>query len=708
MAKQRIAILGGGVGAITAAFALTSDTHWKERYDITVYQLGWRLGGKGASGRNLAKHKRIEEHGLHIWFGFYENAFRVMQACYREWTGYEKSWERAFTRHNFIVLEDYINGQWRHYPLEFPQNDDIPGQRTRLELDPWDYISMTLQWMRTLLSAPGTDEILGPQLSWLDHPEWWRRVDAVLRIPELALGLDVLGSFDKARQLVEWIGKTAVRQFRLTTYVLIALLERARHNLWTRIEPLAESNDDARRLWVAIDIGITVIRGILMDELFVRGFDAVNGEELRDWLRRHGASPLTMQSPLIRVLYETPFAFIEGDTDRPAAEAGTALRGTLRMLFTYRGAVMWKMQGGMGDVVFAPLYEVLKKRGVKFEFFHRVRRLHLTPDKRTIGAITVSRQVRLRGATYEPLVTIKGRPCWPSTPDYAQIDPRQAAALKRRGVNLESVWTDWAEPEHRLQKGRDFDLVVLGISLGALREICSELIATQPAWRSMVDRVQTIRTQGFQLWLTPTLDEMGFQLPSAVSGTYVNPLNTWADMTHTSLHEDWSHSNRPGCVLYFCGPLKKTNAPEDQEPPWHKRSDFPRVQQEKAYAYMEDLLRHHMRHPWPAATAPDNPEGLDWRLLVAPDGVEGVQRLREQFWTANVEPSSLYVLSVPNSTRYRLRSDGSGFDNLYLAGDWTKNGINAGCVESAVMSGLQASRAICGHPEHIIGESDFE
>jgi uncharacterized protein with NAD-binding domain and iron-sulfur cluster len=64
------------------------------------------------------------------------------------------------------------------------------------------------------------------------------------------------------------------------------------------------------------------------------------------------------------------------------------------------------------------------------------------------------------------------------------------------------------------------------------------------------------------------------------------------------------------------------------------------------------------------------------------------------------------VLSLAGSTQYRLRSDQSGFTNLYLAGDWTRNGLNAGCVEAAVMSGMQASRAICGSPTQIIGEKD--
>lgn len=86
MVKQRkkIAVIGGGVGAITATYAITQLSNWQDDYDITLYQLGWRLGGKGASGRNLKKEGRVEEHGLHIWAGFYDNGFRLMRDCYEQ------------------------------------------------------------------------------------------------------------------------------------------------------------------------------------------------------------------------------------------------------------------------------------------------------------------------------------------------------------------------------------------------------------------------------------------------------------------------------------------------------------------------------------------------------------------------------------------------------------------------------------------------
>ena len=69
------------MAGLAAAWRL-SEPGWDEEFEsITVYQRGWRLGGKGASSRG--RHGRIEEHGLHVWLGWYENAFRLLRECYR-------------------------------------------------------------------------------------------------------------------------------------------------------------------------------------------------------------------------------------------------------------------------------------------------------------------------------------------------------------------------------------------------------------------------------------------------------------------------------------------------------------------------------------------------------------------------------------------------------------------------------------------------
>ncbi len=65
-------------------FWLTRDPGWQEKFEITVYQLGWRLGGKAASGRQREDFDRSAEHGFHVLLGFYDNTFLAMLECYQE------------------------------------------------------------------------------------------------------------------------------------------------------------------------------------------------------------------------------------------------------------------------------------------------------------------------------------------------------------------------------------------------------------------------------------------------------------------------------------------------------------------------------------------------------------------------------------------------------------------------------------------------
>jgi hypothetical protein len=95
---------------------------------------------------------------------------------------------------------------------------------------------------------------------------------------------------------------------------------------------------------------------------------------------------------------------------------------------------------------------------------------------------------------------------------------------------------------------------------------------------------------------------------------------------------------------------------------------------------------------------------FDWEALFDPAGGAGEQRLDAQFLRANFTPSERYVMTRAGSVRYRLGSDQSGFTNLALAGDWTRNGLDGGSVEAAATSGMLAARAISGHPRRIHNE----
>ena len=77
----RVAIVGGGCAALTTAFELTRPEHEAATRSPSTR---WAGGSAARERRGRGVADRIEEHGLHLWMGFYENAFRLMRECYAE------------------------------------------------------------------------------------------------------------------------------------------------------------------------------------------------------------------------------------------------------------------------------------------------------------------------------------------------------------------------------------------------------------------------------------------------------------------------------------------------------------------------------------------------------------------------------------------------------------------------------------------------
>ena len=61
---------------------------------------------------------------------------------------------------------------------------------------------------------------------------------------------------------------------------------------------------------------------------------------------------------------------------------------------------------------------------------------------------------------------------------------------------------------------------------------------------------------------------------------------------------------------------------------------------------------------------------------------------------ANLDPSDQYVQALPGTAMFRMRTDETGYDNLLVTGDWIDTGLNAGCLEAAVMAGMQTANAL--------------
>ncbi|MCV7178272.1 amine oxidase [Mycolicibacterium sphagni] len=660
------------MAGLSAAWRL-SEGQWRDRFEsITLYQRGWRLGGKGASSRG--EHDRIEEHGLHIWLGSYENAFALLRECYAELDREHtdpgcpiRTWDQALVPSEELGMADRFGDDWLIWSGKFSRTPELPGEpgATGRELTVVEFAGRTL---RLLLDfAESLSATSGRDLSLSASPT-----------PESA----------------DWIA--AVRRATLAT--LAALIEprtaeaAAAGFLTEALDAVREALDyerrpEHKRMWLLMSLLAATARGLIADRLITdpAGFRAINDEEYSAWLLRHGADADVLDFPLIRGMYDMVFGYEDGDFARPAFAAGIAVLLTGIALFQYKGAFFWKMTAGMGDVIIAPIYQALRRRGVRFEFFHRVDALHLDAHRHCIDAITIGRQVELADGvdTYDPLIPASGLPVFPAVPRYEQLKATTELA------DTESHFSPRADTETRvLCRGTDFDHVVLAASLGMVELVAAELIADRPEWKEMTAHVRTVATQSFQLWLRPTESALGWHRPGVTTSGYVSPFDTWASMGQTLWAEHWPESDEPQTVAYFCGAL------DAQWPTTGEPADYVATQRKQVLANAVDYLNRHVGMYLPGAVTEG---GFSWGLLAGAGRRQGAAALETQHVSVNVDPSDRYVLSLPGSDKYRLRPDESGYDNLVLAGDWTDSGMNAGCIEAAVISGLQAANALLGY-----------
>ena len=743
-----VAVIGGGCAAVTAAFELTRPEH-QGKFHVTIYQLGWRLGGKGASGRGPAD--RIEEHGLHIWMGFYENAFRLVRECYAELNRDPHKCRLADWRDAFVpaplvgVMDRSPRGEWNPWLAMFPPAEGLPGDPlTRhnpfsvtaylARLASMLRITVASAQMRQANPAPGPDGRAGadpfssaPGGKDSSSPPTDQVAAAISRLLKYGLLATVAGLGEAVALLEVMLRALPLYPTEIILNLLGAVGAAARRQL----EPLIENDNELRRLWEVIDLTLAAMTGIVRFGLATdpRGFDAIDDYELREWLRLNGASERSLDSALIRGIYDLAFAYQDADPKRPSQAAGLSVRGSLRMFFTYRGAFFWRMQAGMGDVVFAPFYEVLKQRGATFKFFHRLEHLRLAdpaalaPGERPyVESLEFDVQaVTADGEEYRPLIDVRGLPCWPSRPDFRQL--ADGARMEREDWNFESHWDRRKAATVTLRVGADFDFVVLGVGLGAIPHVARDLVERDQRWRDLVSHVPTVATQAFQIWMREDMAALGWPHRQTAVSAFHHPFDTWADMRHLIPEESWPL--RPRAIAYFCSALpdaQSNSAAADCAAP-----DYPVRQRAQVRRNAINFLDRDIAQLWPAAMQAGG--GFRWDLLVSADesahsatrsapvagesaaastvaeNALGASRFDTQFWTANVNPSDRYVQSPPKTARLRISPLDNTYDNLTIAGDWTACGLNVGCVEAAVISGRLAAHALAGSPalEEIVG-----
>lgn len=216
--KTKVAVLGGGIGALASAYFLSKDEGLRQRcvcfvrsssdgkheialgvrrvikifgrkrqlitvvvtrFDVTVYQIGWRLGGKASTGRNMEEGfgHRIEEKGIHIVFGSYPAVFDILEDIYNELNMSDNhpfsTLEKALLPHDTLTMAEFIDGQTKLWDVEFPIMGKNPWERTskdqRTSYTPMQVVEYLLRHLSGTRIPRGGDNgiLVVGSLSWL-------------------------------------------------------------------------------------------------------------------------------------------------------------------------------------------------------------------------------------------------------------------------------------------------------------------------------------------------------------------------------------------------------------------------------------------------------------------------------------------------------------------------------------------------------------
>lgn len=629
--------------ALVSSPAVRAGRAGHERYEVTVHVRGHRLGGKCATGRG--PNGRIEEHGIHMFFGSYALTWRTFGRIFADWAQPEtyplSTLARAFEPSDGLTLCEEVAGTWQRFPVRLPRRGPHPWELPddgRDDVPPID--TAPTRWLRELVAF----------------------VDGWIEAREDAVSLALATFWRRARRLF----RVALRATEHAESVLASVLDLVQSEASRRL--LGGWDVLARE---GIAVACAIARGLLRDR--PASFEDLDAWELRAWLReRGGLAPELLDCAVVRAVYVSGFAQLEGRED---IAAGTAIATMFRTMLRYQGSVGYHFRSATGDVLFVPLYEVLRdKYGVRFAFFHDVTGIEADDDG-FVSRIAVDVQAEVKGEEYLPLTHVNGVRVWPSAPLAEQL----ADAARIAGRDLEDA-SERVTPASRLslRRGVDFDAVILGIPAPALRRITPDLASRSPRWRAMLDHVRATPTFCVSVWWKLPAGELGAVPPPYADridvATYARPMPLLVDFSQTL----WSEHGSGEHVFYLSDA-------------WTTSSGHAASEREALVRASSTWLGAHLGWLYPNAVARG---ALRHELLSAPDSLSGEARLRHQWFRVNVDASEQYVLSVAGSGRHRLAPDDSGFANLFLAGDWTKNGIDLGCVEATVRSALLCAKGL--------------
>ncbi|HEX7663001.1 MAG TPA: acetoacetate decarboxylase family protein, partial [Polyangiaceae bacterium] len=487
-AKTRVLILGGGLGGLATALQLTSTEAYRNRFDVKIVAQGHRLGGKGSSWRSPDPRysSRIEEHGIHVIFGFYHNFLRMLRGVYEDaerdpTTTFPARFSDAFSPRWDITFDD---GTHKGFEFTFPKMPEDWGTGVPT---PADFVKILSNMLYKLL----------------DPTSLVKAIEDV---------------FDDIKNLVlpkDWTNPIRKQLFE-----------------FTRI----------------------LVQGTIAEiALSPKSFDDFDGIDFRAWMKKHGASDEILNGPVCQIPYDGVFAYAGPDTDHPLLGAGLAIRGLLRLAFFYETAPYFVMNAGMGEAVFAPIYEVLKSRGVEIDFFTKVTEIHVAGT--VADKVVVQRQATVLSgpSTYNPiapLTTTQGTiPTWTRDFDPAQLANPAVIA----GKDFFSDAEPYFESTETFSLGADFDHVVCALPAPVTAKVLTGVSTN--AELTAIANVKTVSTIQVQAWLDQKIEDLGWKFGGVALGGFMQPLDTFLECSRLLPAEVWPSATRPLGLLYACGPF---------------------------------------------------------------------------------------------------------------------------------------------------------
>ncbi|MEO8796779.1 MAG: FAD-dependent oxidoreductase, partial [Polyangiaceae bacterium] len=631
LVKTRVLILGGGLAGLATALQLTSTESYRERFEVKVVAQGHRLGGKGGSWRSPDPRyaSRIEEHGIHVIFGFYHNFLRMLRGVYEDaernpTTSFPARFSDAFSPRWDISFDD---GTHQGFEFTFPKLPDDWGTGVP---SPADFVKTLSNLLYRLLDPTSLKKVVE---------------DLFEDIKNLVLPKD-----------------------------------------WTN--PLRKQLFEFTRI---------LVQGTIAEiALSAKSFDDFDGIDFRAWMKKHGASDEILNGPICQIPYDGVFAYAGPDTNSPLLAAGLAIRGLLRLSFFYESAPYFVMNAGMGEAVFAPIYEVLKGRGVEIDFFTKVIEVHMAGT--VADKVVVQRQATITAgpSAYAPLVpltTMQGSiPTWARDFDPAQLDNAALIAGKDFFSDAETYF----ESTETFSLGADYDHVVCALPAPVTAKVLTGIAAN--AELSKIASIETVSTIQVQAWLEQKIEDLGWKFGGVALGGFMQPLDMFLECSRLLPAEPWPGATRPLGLLYACGPFTPAWGGATTDPTFAPA--MAAAARTQARAFMKD----HWVRVLPGADA--GAGELDFGVAYSPAPV-ALDRFDDVYVRANTNKSDQYVYCAPGALIYRPRPTSPSRTNLHFAGDWTRNGIDVPCMEGVTMSALTVVEAITGEDQHILAKRDW-